>query len=182
MKEYQTIKVRPYEETNMIQYMETFGWKLDETREIYNESQEVVGSTVTVNNSFMQGFTGNDANVKVQTRTNVTHYLNMRFSRDTNMKHYDRISALQSEFESLDYLKHKEMPSPPIVLTLVAIFGFATIILPVMAIVSWKRYPKEKAEVIAFNEKADMENERIKKRLDEIWQESIELTSGSCIA
>lgn len=81
MKEYKTEKVPPEKEGLMIQYYETFGWKLEETREVYNESQEIVGvdETVKSNNAFMRGFTCNDANVttNVRTRTNVTHFLSM---------------------------------------------------------------------------------------------------------
>lgn len=43
MKEYKTLRVSPEDEAECIQEMETFGWKLEDSREIYNESEELVG-------------------------------------------------------------------------------------------------------------------------------------------
>ncbi len=172
MKEYKTLKVKPFEETETIQYYESFGWKLDETREVYNENQEVVGEKVTSYNSFMRGFTGNDGKVEVQTRTNVTHFLTMRFSRDTNILNYDKISALQQEFENTEFEPHYENPDSPVMLTIIAVFGFATIILPVWAIKSWISYPKKKKEVAKMNALAEEKNKQIKERLEWIMTES----------
>lgn len=182
MKEYKTLKVKPYEETDTIQYYETFGWKLDETREVYNESQEVVGERVTSYNSFMRGFTGNDGKVEVQTQTNITHFLSMRFSRETSMLNYDKISALQQEFENTNYEPYSEKPEPPIIFTIVAIFGFATIILPVLAIRSWVLYPKEKKRVAENNALVDEKNKQIKERLESIISESRRLVDEGNVA
>lgn len=179
MKEYKTLKVKPYEETETIQYYENFGWKLDETREVYNENKEVVGQKVTSYNSFMRGFTGNDGKVEVQTQTNVTHFLSMRFSRDTNIMNYDKISALQNEFENMEFEPHHEAPDSPVMLTIIAIFGFATIILPIWAIKSWISYPKEKKRVAELNALADEKNKQIQARLEWIMSESRRLVEES---
>lgn len=179
MKEYQTFRVSPDKEAFMLQKMETFGWKAEDTREVYNESQEVVGETYKANNSFMRGFTGNDGNVTVHTRTNVTHYLSMRFSRETTMPNYTRLKALQDEFEGLAFEFPKDMPTAPVLLTIVAILGLPTIILPIIAIVSWVRYPKKKQKVIEYNEEVDRINARIAERSGQILEEAKKLVSQS---
>ena len=175
MKEYKSLNVAPEEETEAIQYYETFGWKLDETREVYNESQKVVGEKYTSYNSFMRGFTGNDGKVEVQTRTAVTHFLSMRFSRETSMKNYDKLSALQNEYESLEYLPHKDLPRKPILLTIVGLFGFISVALPLGAILSWIHYANEKKRVEKANRLADEKNPGIKERLQNIIEEASKL-------
>lgn len=175
MKEYKSINVAPEEETEAIQYYETFGWKLDETREVYNESQKVVGEKYTSYNSFMRGFTGNDGKVEMQTRTTVTHFLSMRFSRETSMKNYDRLSALQNEYEDLEYLPHKDLPKKPILLTIVGLFGFISIALPLGAILSWIHYVNEKKRVEEANRLADEKNPGIKERLQDIIEQATKL-------
>lgn len=179
MKEYKTVKARPDEETDTLRFYETFGWKLDETREVYNESTEVVGEKVTSYGSFMRGFTGNDGKVEVETRKNVTHFLTMRFYRDTKMLNYEKIRALEQEFDNTDYVAYREMPDSPVMLTIIAIFGFATIILPIWAIRSWVRYPKLKKEVAQYNIEVEEENKRINERLEQIMQEARNLTEES---
>ncbi len=165
MKEYKTVRVAPDEENDAIRCYESFGWKLEETREIYNESQEVVGESYTSYNSFMQGFTGKDGRVDVQTRTNVTHFLSMRFSRDTSMKYYYKLSTLQKEFENLEFEPYYEMPKKPILTTVLGIVGIITGILPLLAIVNWINYASDKKKAIALNKVADEKNPQIKKRI-----------------
>ena len=186
MKEYKTIKVTPAEEVVAIQYHETFGWKLEETREVYNESQEILGmkEKVTPYNSFMQGFTGNSGKVEsqVRTRTNVTHFLSIRFSRETTMKNYSRLSELQNEFENLTYEPHHDLPKKPILLTVLGLFGFISIILPLGAIFSWISYFIKKKKFIALNEQADKKNSLTAKRDNEIIEEARKLIEESKVA
>lgn len=118
MKEYKTLQVDPNEETDTLRLMESFGWRLEETREIYNESEEIVGvsetSKATSYNAFMRGFTGNDgkvqSEVQVHTQKNITHFLKMRFSRDTDMQNYERLTQLQKQYE--EYLGTEFTPEP----------------------------------------------------------------------
>jgi hypothetical protein len=117
MKEYKTLQVSPEKEGETITECSTFGWQLEDTREVYNETQEILGvdEKVTAYGSFMRGFTGNDGKVesRVRTRTNITHYLSMRFSRDTSMKRYSRLVQLENEFYNPpaepEYLPLKEL-------------------------------------------------------------------------
>lgn len=175
MKEYKSLKVAPEEETDVIQFYDTFGWKLEETREVYNESQEFLGEKYTSYNAFMQGFTGNDGKVEVQTRTNVTHFLSMRFSRETTMKHYNRLSALQNEFEGLEYLPYIDLPNLPILATVLGVFGIISLILPIIAIVSWIRYASLRKKAIQANKLADETNPGIKARAQQIIAEARKL-------
>ncbi len=127
MKEYKTLRVQPEQENAMIAEMESFGWKLEESREVYNESQELVGvhenSKTTVYGNgfiggFMKGFTCNDGKVESQvtfeTKKNVTHFLSMRFSRDQSLKNYDRLVNLENEFYRMpqrgEYVKLSKKP------------------------------------------------------------------------
>ena len=97
MKEYKTLRVSPEEETDTLTAYARFGWKLEDSREVYNESQEIIGvdEKVTSYGSFMRGFTGNDGKVETQvrTKTNVTHYITLRFSRETSIKEIGRASC-----------------------------------------------------------------------------------------
>lgn len=186
MKEYQTQQVSPENEIAAIKYYETFGWKLEETREVYNESQEIVGVNEKVSsyNSFMRGFTGNDGKIEanVQTKTNVTHFLSMRFSRETTMKNYDRISELQNEFDAIEYEPYYDLPKKPIGMTVLGLFGFVSIILPLGAIVSWISYASKKKKVIALNALADRENPVRERRVQEIIDEANQLVNEGSVA
>ena len=217
MKEYKTVNVSPEEEETAIRYHETFGWKLEETREVYNESQEIVGVNEKVTlygdgvvGSFMRGFTGNDGKVErqVQTRTNVTHFLAMRFSRETAMKNYQRLSELQEEFDTTDYINYQRVPRKPIILTVIACIALAIIavsllqlafgetaavweivicvIVPIAAVLtivlSWILYKKKHKKVIALNAAIAQRNEEIQQRIDSILEEAQALAEESNIA
>lgn len=127
MKEYKTLRVDPDQENLTMQYMTQFGWVLDSTQEIYNESQEIVGieeqSKVTSYGSFMQGFTGNDGKVdttvNVKTKTNVTHFIAMKFSRDKGLQGYGRLVELEQELnEEPVYKPEKLKTGKPKLLTI----------------------------------------------------------------
>jgi heme/copper-type cytochrome/quinol oxidase subunit 4 len=128
MKEFKTLRVDPKDEDRTMQNMSQFGWILDSSQEIYNESQEIVGveetSKATTYNSFMQGFTGNDGrvdtSVNVQTQTKVTHYIAMKFSRDQNLVDYDRLVQLEKEYTQLPVYKPQiAKTGKPLILTIV---------------------------------------------------------------
>lgn len=145
MKEYKTLQVSPEDEGETIIANGKFGWKLEDTREVYNESQEVLGveEKVTSYGSFMRGFTGNDGKIEsqVRTRTVVTHYLSMRFSRDTCMKNYDRLLKLEEKFNNPpsepEYLPLKEqLPCKSYVHATKPIFGTVLNFIVVLASVA----------------------------------------------
>ncbi len=58
MKEYKTLQVSPEKECETITECGAFDWKLEDTREVYNETQEILGvdEKVTAYGSFMRGF------------------------------------------------------------------------------------------------------------------------------
>ena len=103
MKEYRTERVSPEEESSIIMHYEAFGWKLENTREIYHESERLVGANIR--NTEYSGL-----QTAFNTETEVTNYVTLRFSRDMQMRNYLRLSALQDEFESLEEPQQKECP------------------------------------------------------------------------
>lgn len=179
MKEYKTLKIAPEDEVTAIRYLETFGWKLEETREVYNESQEVVGEKYTAYGGFMQGLTGNDGRVDVETRTNVTHFLSMRFMRETTMKNYDKLSALQNEYDRLEIEPLYDMPKKPILMTIIGLFGCFSIFLPIGAIASWIKYASDKKKVVAHNETVQRKNPQTRQRIQQIIAEASKLVEES---
>ena len=208
MKEYTTLKVSPSQEVSTIKSLGRFGWELEETREVYNESQEIVGinesSKATVYGNgvvggFLQGFTGNDGKVEskvnVQTRTNVTHFLSMRFSRETSSVNYEKLKALEEEYNKL-YPKYKQkvtMTKSPVFTTFIAIMalifvafslvrvfmGAATpeiwemvvyVVVLIMAvmipILMWKRYHNKHKKEVAENAEIEKCNTKAKEDYD----------------
>ena len=94
MKEYRTERVLPKSEGNAIIYYENFGWKLEDSRETYNESQKIVDTHV---NTDPYG----RIKTTIDTATDITHYVALRFSRDMDMPNYSKLKALQDEYESM---------------------------------------------------------------------------------
>lgn len=147
MKEYKTLRVSPEDEAECIQEMETFGWKLEDSREIYNESEELVGvhgkETVYgggLLGGFMQGFTGSSGKqqVTVQTRTNVVHFLSMRFSRDQSFKNYPEIARLEQVFYEtpeglMRYVYEPEPPKRRTIVSVILIVVFAIALVATIA-------------------------------------------------
>lgn len=163
MKEYKTLRVTPEDESETITQCAVFGWRLEDTREVYNETQEIVGikENVTSYGSFMRGFTGNDGKVEseVQTKTKVTHYLSMRFSREKSLKDYDRLVELEREYyepTEPEYAQLKDLIpvgkpvhlKKPIVGTVLNAIVLITAIVAVMA--DWAIAVIVAAAVVAF--------------------------------
>lgn len=76
-------------------HYETFGWELENTREVYHESEKLLGANI-VNSPYI------GTRTTFETATEVTNYVTLRFSRDLQMRNYSRLATLQDEFESLD--------------------------------------------------------------------------------
>lgn len=129
MIEYKTERVDQNYEDSTLEINSIFGWQLIESQEVYNESTHVMGATVKSYGAFMQGFTGKDGRVDVQTHTNVTNYIAMRFGRDTQMPGYGRLKGLESEFYA--YTSVTE-PKKPKLITAIAAIGTALIIISII--------------------------------------------------
>lgn len=94
MKEYKTLHVKPSDEESTIERLQYFGWVLEGSNEVYNEAHELVGVNVDSNvksyGAFMQGWTGKagkvERKVTYETKKNITHYISLRFSRETASK------------------------------------------------------------------------------------------------
>lgn len=141
MKEFKTFRVSPEEENDVVTLYSRFGWVLEDSREVYNESQEIVGvnQKVTSYGAYMRGFTGNDGKVEteVQTRTNVTHYITLRFSRETSIEGYGKLVNLENAFMNAEepaYRPHVKpvKNSPPIIVTVVAAIAIIVVIISLL--------------------------------------------------
>lgn len=117
MKEYKTMRVHPDDEVDTIESLAVFGWKLEDSKEIYNESNEVVGVNVDTQlkvkeygdgivGGFLAGWRGDEGKCNVErkvtyeTKKNVTHYVSLRFSRETTSANYQRLKELEEEYRS----------------------------------------------------------------------------------
>ena len=134
MIEYRTERVDPQNESTVIDILQTFGWVLASSQEIYNESTEVVGVDVKVYGDdffggFMQGWTGSDGKVNVRQRKNITNYVVLKFERDTDMPNYSELSELNSEFDSkLNVVE----PKKPIKRTVITAVGTIIILISII--------------------------------------------------
>ena len=100
MLEYKTLKCEPDGVDTLCQGMQVWGWKVEQTQEVYNENTEIISNETRLVGR--EDIFGNYHDVHYEsnpiTRTNVTHYVSIRFSRDKNMPNYDRIKALEEEY------------------------------------------------------------------------------------
>ena len=103
----------------------------------------------------------------------------MRFSRETTMKNYNRLSDLQKEYDSIEYEPYYDLPKKPIKMTILGIFGVISIMLPLGAIIAWISYSINKKKVIKLNAKADEINPKKQARIREIIAEASKLVEES---
>lgn len=198
MKEYKTMRVDPSEEVDAIEALAVFGWKLEDSKEIYNESNEIVGVNVDTKvktygdgivGGFLAGWNGDEGkverNVTYETRKNVTHYVSLRFSRETSSKNYARLKELEEEYYAGAGCKsYVSVPKKPIAFTVIASIALAIIlislctlfigataeiweivicvIVPVifipLMVVFWVRYNKKNKIAVAENSKISKYN------------------------
>ncbi len=218
MKEYKTLKIDPSEEDKTITKMARFGWKVEDSREVYNESQRIVGiEGGTTHRSygngfaggFMRGFTGNDGTSNTQmnilTDTDVTHFLSLRFSRDTTMKNYDRIKKLEEEYDTSrpqfkNSVSERKKPTGLTVVAVIAIiisllnlisnrsslppagiviFIVITIVSILVIVFAWSRYNKYHPIEVSKNKEIKKFNEdainSYRKHMQEIEKEAVTL-------
>ena len=156
MKEYKTMRVDPSEEVETIEALAVFGWKLEDSKEIYNESNEIVGINVDTKvktygdgivGGFLAGWNGDEGKVKqnvtYETQKNVTHYVSMRFSRETSSKNYARLKQLEEEYYvGADYKNYVPVPKKPVAFTVIATIALAIIIISLCTL-----FMGEKAEI-----------------------------------
>lgn len=214
MKEYKTMRVDPSEEVDVIGALAVFGWKLEDSKEIYNESNEIVGVNVDTKvktygdgiiGGFLAGWNGDEGkverNVTYETKKNITHYVSLRFSRETSSKNYAKLKALEEEYYQGDGCKsYVALPKKPIALTVIASIAFAIIIIslctlflgaeaeiweivvcvavPVifipLLIVFWKRYSKMKKAAIEENDRISAYNSEHRKAFEKRSKEIVE--------
>lgn len=133
MKEYKTERVIPEAEKDTIFFLSTFGWKLYNKQEVYNESDRIVGAKVTGPSqgffgSFMDGLKGhssNEARLHVKTKREVTNYVALSFYRDTEIPNHRELVALEGEARAKTAYLHKR--KKPIKRTM--IFGFFVLVI-----------------------------------------------------
>lgn len=204
MKEYRTERVSPESESQKIMYYEAFGWVLENTQEVYHESEKLVRAN-TQNTEFRGLETTFD------TKTEVTNYVTLRFSRDLQMPHYARLVELQNKFEGLKKpqktkcnVKVHEQPIGWTVLSCIAVLAvialiiltvtvdsslrFVLIIVALVAIspivvtiVGWLEYKKyyysDLEKILSHQMQYESMVELYDKRQKEIFNEAIRLSS-----
>ena len=196
MLEYQTLRVYPDQEAQTIRTLAKYGWKHEETREVFNQNDQLVGiSAQSYTAYYDNGYGKTDSRYRLETQTNTTHFLSMRFSRDTSLKNYARLKELEQidPMKDLPELKQEiKLTEKPVgftvVLTLIAVFVTAialsfilwennpglypALIIPVIAVgaiaIKWTKYLKAHPKEIAELEEIKKYNEETAKSNSEI--------------
>lgn len=100
MLEYRTEKCTPNDLDSTCQAMQVWGWKLEQTQEVYSENNEIVSTDTHL--AGRQDIFGNYRDLHLEstpvTQKTVTHYISARFSRDKAMPNYKRICELEQEY------------------------------------------------------------------------------------
>lgn len=136
MTEYRTERAEPSQADNVASIYSGFGWQLIDAQEVYNENTVIDGVDVHSCGAFMQGFTGNDGKINVRRHVDVTHYVIMKFARDTAMPYYDRLAELERTFENNLGISARR-PNPPKVFTGITAIGVILIVISViMAVIN----------------------------------------------
>lgn len=84
MIEHKSLRISPAEEVATIELYEAFGWKVEDSREVYSEKSVQIERTV--------------ADAAGSTVQYVTNYLTLRFGRDTNMPNYAKLKQYENEY------------------------------------------------------------------------------------
>ena len=85
-KETKSISVHPDDEQETIDLYQTFGWELQSSQEIFNRDSHLERS-------------GNNIN----SITTTTNYVKLVFARETTMPNYSKLSALENQFNNIDF-------------------------------------------------------------------------------
>ncbi len=115
MKEYKTLRVKPQEESRTMEYMEIFNWHLDNRQEVYNRSEHIVGMTTDgiTRNIEYQGRLETRTTTQVETEEEITHFIALSFSRETDTKNHSRIIQLEKEMDNFRYSRAEEVKKVP---------------------------------------------------------------------
>lgn len=129
-QENKSISVLPAQEQAQIDLWADFGWDLKSSQEIFNRD------------SHLEGRSSGTYSV-----TTTTNYVKLVFTRDTNMKNYNEIAAIEREFDSLH--EHK-IPGPNLngkwILSFL-FFGIGLVLFILLKLINMKK----KKDAIAHN-------------------------------
>ncbi len=125
MIEYSTHNVSPDNEDSFQKIKECFGWQLVSENEVYSENTYISDIKATSYGDgfvggFMSGFTGSDGKIEVNTRTDVTNYIHMRFARDTDMPGYDTLRTNEDLFMSYSAVDYPDKPFKSTIICVIA--------------------------------------------------------------
>lgn len=134
MIENRTERVTPEQEEDVISALANFGWQLADAQEIYSESTDIKGVSVKFYDDgliggVMQGLTGNDGKIDVNTVKTVTNYVTLHFIRDTSMKYYQTLKEQEEIWAAAVF---QEEPKKPVKRTAVCAVGFAIFLISVI--------------------------------------------------
>ena len=85
-KETKSISVHPDDEQETIDLYQTFGWKLQSSQEIFNQDTYYKSS-----------------GDRIDRVTNTTNYVKLVFARETTMPNYSKLSALENEYNNVEF-------------------------------------------------------------------------------
>ncbi len=85
-QETRSIQVAPSEEQSTIELYQLFGWELKSSQEIYNQSSHLERDGDSINQV-----------------TTTTNYVKLVFQRDTEMKNYKELAALERQYEGISF-------------------------------------------------------------------------------
>ena len=125
MTEYKTERVDPSLEQWTHEVSATFCRQFIDAQEIYNESTEITSIDVHAYGDFIRSFTGNAGELRMHSRKNVTHYLAMRFSRETDMPDYLELTRPETTFN--ENMRTKK-PKKPLKTTIIAAIALAIVL------------------------------------------------------
>ncbi len=132
MKEFRTLRVTPNQETRTLVYMEKHNWHLDSRQEIYNKSERIVGMSTDINlganynNAAISGFSGT-GKTSVQTKEEVTHFVTLNFSRETDTKNHKRIVELETAQNNFRYTPPQTLKKVPNYILFLIISAFVSL-------------------------------------------------------
>ncbi len=126
MKEFKTLRISPENEVGWLEYMENHNWHLDNRQEVYNKSEHIVGMSTqaTFKRPDYWGNVEGKEETTVQTAQDVTHYISLTFSRETDTKNHKQIVELEAEQENFRYSPPQKLKKLPKYKRCAFIFGF----------------------------------------------------------
>lgn len=109
-KETKSISVHPDDEQETIDLYQTFGWELQSSQEIFNRDSHLERS-------------GNNIN----SITTTTNYVKLVFARETTMPNYSKLSALENEYNNVEFPYQQSAKLWFILSAIVGVLGLSTL-------------------------------------------------------